>query len=214
MIPTEVKNIIFDLGGVLLDIDVERTIEAFRRLKLPDVIKKGGWDYKHDTFLNMEKGLLSEAEFRDGVRELLPFYVADNKINDAWCAMIIRFDEEKIKIVQGLSKRFKIYLFSNTNSIHVRYFTNMFLSQFGFPLSELFVKDYYSNDIELRKPEPRAFQHVLDDAGLIPEETLFIDDLKANTDAARSLGIHVIYLKRNMIFKNIFEQESLKIMVK
>ena len=204
MIPAGIKNIIFDLGGVLLDIDAERTIKAFRDLKMPDLIQQGGWNYKHDVFLNMEKGLLSETEFRDGVKKLLPQGVCDKEIDAAWCAMIICFDEEKIKLVQEINSKFGVYLFSNTNTIHVRHFQNMFFSQFGFPLSELFVKDYYSNDINLRKPEQEAFLHVLNDASLIPEETLFIDDLKANTDAALSLGMHVICLGKDMNLKDIF----------
>lgn len=198
MVPSGVKNIIFDLGGVLLDIDPQRSILAFRELGMADLIKPGGWGYDHEVFLKMEQGLLDDRQFRDGIRALLPGPVTDEQIDQAWCAMLISFPPEKISLLQKLASQYRLYLFSNTNSIHIRRFHELFIKEFGFPMSELFVKDYYSSDIQLRKPDLRSFQFVLNDAGLNSGETLFIDDLDKNTEAAAQTGMHIIRLKPDM----------------
>ena len=198
MVPSGVKNIIFDLGGVLLDIDPQRSILAFRELGMADLIKPGGWGYDHEVFLKMEQGLLDDRQFRNDVRALLPKPVPDEQIDQAWCAMLISFPPEKISLLQKLASQYRLYLFSNTNSIHIRRFHELFMNEFGFPLSELFVKDYYSSDIKFRKPDLRSFQFVLNDAGLNSGETLFIDDLDKNTEAAAQTGMHIIRLKPDM----------------
>ncbi len=204
MVPSGVKNIIFDLGGVLLDIDPRLSIVAFRELGMADLIKPGGWSYGHEVFLKMEQGLIGDRQFRDGVRALLPKPVSDEQIDQAWCAMLISFPTEKISLLQKLGSRYRLYLFSNTNSIHIRHFHELFIKEFGFPLSDLFVKDYYSSDIQLRKPDLRSFQFVLNDAGLNSVETLFIDDLDINTEAAAQTGMHTICLKPDMDLVKLF----------
>lgn len=197
-IPSGTKNIIFDLGGVLLDIDPERSIAAFHELGMADLIKPGGWGYDHEVFLRMEQGLLSEQEFRDGIRALLPGHASDAQIDQAWCAMLIHFPSEKIGLLKKLAPQYRLYLFSNTNSIHIRYFHELFLKEFGFPLTKLFVKDYYSSDIKFRKPDLKSFQYVLNDAALVPTETLFIDDLDKNTEGAALAGMNTVCLKPGM----------------
>ncbi|MFV0375700.1 MAG: HAD family hydrolase [Mangrovibacterium sp.] len=188
------KNIIFDLGGVLLAIDVQRTIEAFGRLGMPELIKPGGWGYGHPVFLEMEAGRLSEGQFRDGIRKLLPRPAGDQDIDTAWCAMIIDYFPERIDLLRRLSDNFQLYLFSNTNSIHIRHFQQLFCRRFGHPLSALFVKDYYSSDIGLRKPATESFEYVLNNAGLKASETLFIDDSDANIEGAKKTGMSTIWL--------------------
>ncbi|MEL7585171.1 MAG: HAD family phosphatase [Prolixibacteraceae bacterium] len=205
MIGPGIKNIIFDLGGVLLDIAPQRSIHAFRELGMADLIKPGGWGYDHEVFLRMEQGLLNERQFRDGVRELLPGGATDRQIDDAWCAMLISFPPEKIRLLQRLTPKYRLYLFSNTNSIHIRRFQELFSREFGFPLADLFVKDYYSSDIKLRKPDPRSYQFVLDDAVLAPSETLFIDDLDKNTAAAAQLGMQTICLTPDVDLVKLFK---------
>jgi len=198
-----IKNIIFDLGGVLLDIDPDRSIRAFCELGMAELIKPGGWGYDHEIFIKMEQGLLSEQEFRNGVRALLPRPATDEQVDQAWCAMLIRFPADKIRLLKKLASRYRLYLFSNTNSIHIRHFHELFRKEFGFSLAELFVKDYYSSDIRIRKPDLRSFQFVLNDAALNSSETLFIDDLYKNTEGAAQAGMHTICLKPEMNLVNI-----------
>lgn len=188
------KNIIFDLGGVLLGIDAQRTIHAFRELGMPELIKPGGWGYHHQVFLDMEAGKLSNDQFRSGIRELLPQAASDEAIDAAWCAMIIDYFPERIDLLKRLAADYQVYLFSNTNSIHINHFHGLFEKRFGHSLSDLFVKDYYSSDIGLRKPTLESFEYVLDDAGLRASETLFIDDSDANIEGAKKTGMSTIWL--------------------
>lgn len=204
MSTTGIKNIIFDLGGVLLDIDPHRTIEAFRQLGMPDLIQAGGWGYNHQVFLDMEQGRLSDPEFRDGIRSLLPAPATDEQIDAAWCAMIIDYPSEKVELLQNLQSRFKLYLFSNTNSIHVDFFHRLFQEKFGFSVSTLFVKDYYSHEIGQRKPAVSAFEYVLNHARLHPAETLFIDDSDQNILSARQTGMHTIHFTPGMVLADVF----------
>ncbi len=191
---TSVKNIIFDLGGVLLGIDAQRSIKAFEDLGMPQLIKAGGWGYNHPVFLDMEAGKLTDDEFRNGIRQLLPKQVENDEIDAAWCAMILNYFPERIELINRLSKDYRVYLFSNTNAIHIRHFHGLFSQTFGHSLSDLFVKDYYSSEIGLRKPAIESFNYVLNDAGLKAEETLFVDDSDANVESAKKTGMSTIWL--------------------
>ncbi len=202
-----IKNILFDLGGVLLDIDARRTVEAFRKLGMPDLIRPGGWGYDHDVFLQMEQGLLNDQQFRDGIRSLLPQPATDEQIDHAWCAMLIDFNPKKIELLKKLKKKYKLYLFSNTNNIHINYFHELYRKKFGSSLSELFVKDYYSSDIRMRKPSLEAYRKVLNDAGINPTETLFIDDSEKNTESAAITGMQVICLHPDMNLQSLFSDQ-------
>jgi putative hydrolase of the HAD superfamily len=203
-VPEGVQNIIFDLGGVLLDIDPDRSIEAFKALGLTDVIKPGGWGYKHEVFLNMEEGLLTDDEFRDGVRKLLPQEVTDHDIDTAWCAMLIDFPVDRIALLKELQADYQLYLFSNTNNIHLQYFHHLFQQKFGYSITELFEKDFYSHVIQKRKPSLESFQIVLNNAGLSPRETLFIDDSKDNVEGAQKVGMHAVHLTSEKSLHKIF----------
>ncbi|RKD92161.1 HAD family hydrolase [Mangrovibacterium diazotrophicum] len=188
------KNIIFDLGGVLLQIDAQRSIQAFRELGMPEMIRPGGWGYNHPVFLEMEAGKLSDEQFRTGIQELLPQPVSNETIDNAWCAMILEYFPERIELVRRLSANYRVFLFSNTNAIHIRHFQGLFKRTFQHELSELFEKDYYSSEIGLRKPDPASFDFVLNDAGLKAEETLFVDDSDANIESAKKTGMNTIWL--------------------
>lgn len=201
----EVKNIVFDLGGVLLDIDPQRTVKSFEALGLTNVIKPGGWGYKQEVFLHMEEGKLTDGEFRDGIRELLPGPVLDAEIDAAWCAMLIDFPAERVTLLKQLESKYNLYLFSNTNNIHVNYFHKLFHQKFGFSMSDLFVKDYYSHEINRRKPSLESFQFVLNDAALNPRETLFIDDSKENVMGAERAGMHAFHLNGETSLHQLFE---------
>ncbi len=189
-----IKNIIFDLGGVLLKIDAQQTIRSFRNLGMPDLIKPGGWGYNHQVFLDMEAGKLTENEFRTGIRELLPQPTNDQAIDKAWCAMILEYFPERIDLVRKLAIEHQVYLFSNTNSIHVRHFHQLFEDAFAHSLSDLFVKDYYSNEMGIRKPAVESFEYVLNDARLNAQETLFVDDSNENVESAKKTGMSTIWL--------------------
>ena len=193
---TSIQTIIFDLGGVLLDIDPGRTIEAFRELGMPEFIRPGGWQYGHQVFTDMEQGLISNNQFRSRINKLLPKQVAEETIDRAWCAMLIGFDQAKIEFVRKLKKDYTLYLFSNTNAIHQSFFRELYFRKFQQDLDRLFTRAYYSSDISLRKPSVEAFQFVINDAGINPASALFIDDSEDNIRGAGQTGLQTLWIRK------------------
>lgn len=201
-----VKNIIFDLGGVLLNIDPKQTIEAFTRLGMEQLVGDNGLSYDHEIFYLMEQGKVTPEEFRDGVRKLLPAKVSDSQIDMAWTAMLLDFPAIRVQLVKNLREDFKIYLFSNTNAIHVEKYHSNFRNQHGFEVSTLFEKDFYSNEIGFRKPSSESFQEIIRLSGVNAAESLFIDDSKANVEAAIASGLKGFWLEPGKKIENIFQK--------
>ncbi len=201
-----IRNIIFDLGGVLLNIDPKKTIEAFGRLGMEQLIGDKGLTYDHDVFYLMEQGKITPEEFRNGVRELLPREVTDIEIDTAWTAMLLDFPKVRVEMVQNLRKEFKIYLFSNTNAIHVSKYQDIFRKQHGFEVSSLFEKDFHSNEIGFRKPSAESFQEIIRLSGINPEESLFIDDSLQNVEGAIACGLKGYWLEPGQKIEEIFHK--------
>jgi putative hydrolase of the HAD superfamily len=199
-----VKNIIFDLGGVLLNIDPKKTIEAFGRLGMEQLIGDKGLSYDHDIFYLMEQGKVTPEEFRNGVRQLISTEVTDDQIDTAWTAMLLDFPANRVELVKNLRKKYKIYLFSNTNAIHVAKYQANFKSQHGFNVSSLFEIDFYSNEIGYRKPSPESFQEIIRLSEINPEESIFIDDSLPNVEAAIGCGLKGYWLESGQKIEEVF----------
>lgn len=199
-----VKNIIFDLGGVLLNIDPKKTIEAFGRLGMEQLIGDKGLSYDHDIFYLMEQGKVTPEEFRNGVRQLISAKVTDDQIDAAWTAMLLDFPANRVELVKNLRNNYKIYLFSNTNSIHVAKYHADFRKLHGFEVSSLFEIDFYSNEIGYRKPSPESFQEIIRLSGINPEESIFIDDSLPNVEAAIGCGLKGYWLEPGQKIEEVF----------
>lgn len=191
-----IKNIIFDLGGVLLNIDTAKTNEAFEKLGVKDFKNNYSLYKADDLFDDLEKGKVSETEFFDGIRNISKLSLHDNDIRNAWNALILDFRTESLKHLEQLKTRYSLYLLSNTNSIHHHAFHKSFTMQTGRQnFDDYFTRAYYSHQIGLRKPEKEIYSFALQDAGIIAEETIFIDDLLKNTEAAAALSINTHHLQ-------------------
>jgi len=201
-----VKNIIFDLGGVLLNIDPKKTIEAFGQLGMDQLVGDKGLSYDHDIFYQMEQGKITPDEFRNGVLKLLPAPVSFEEIDQAWTAMLLDFPAVRVELVRNLRKDYKIYLFSNTNAIHVQKYHADFRKLHGFEVSSLFEMDFYSNEIGFRKPSSESFHEIIQLSGINPEESLFIDDSLPNVDAAVACGLKGYWLKPGQKIEDIFQE--------
>ncbi len=185
-----IRNIIFDLGGVLLDIDTGKTNEAFEKLGVPDFKNNYSLYKASPLFNNLEKGKVSEPEFYEGIRQLSKLPLHDNDIRDAWNALILDFRMESLQQLDMLKSRYSLYLLSNTNGIHHRTFHQSFKEQNGGKnFDDYFKKAYYSHQVGMRKPDREIYDLVLSDAGIVAGETIFIDDLLKNIEAANALGI-------------------------
>ncbi|MEO7265850.1 MAG: HAD family phosphatase [Ferruginibacter sp.] len=185
---SKLKNIIFDLGGVLIDIDYLKTNEAFKNLGFNHFEKMFSQFSADKLFEKLETGYISEDDF---YKQLLHQQegISKTDITEAWNAMLMDFRLGSIAFLSQLKPRFQLFLLSNTNIIHQAAFQEQFRAQTGYKsLSELFTKAWYSNEIGLRKPNKEIYEFVLRDAGITAEETLFIDDSYNNIETAKALG--------------------------
>ena len=201
-----IRNIIFDLGGVLLNIDPMKTIDAFGKLGMEQLVGDKGLTYDHEIFYLMEQGKISPDEFRQGVLGLLPQRVSYQQVDDAWTAMLLDFPAIRVELLKNLRKDFGIYLFSNTNAIHVEKFHSIFRNQHGFEVSTLFEKDFYSNEIGYRKPSPNSYHEIIRLSGINPEESLFIDDSLPNVEGAIACGLKGYWLEPGQKVEEIFKE--------
>lgn len=197
------ENILFDLGGVLLNIDMGKTRSAFALLGWREEDWKGITRNGNLLFENLETGLDSPAHFRKEVRKILPSNPSDSEIDNAWNAMLINFPPEIIEYLVILRSRYRLYLLSNTNALHLQRFSEIFEQSYGYSISRLFEKCYYSHEIGFRKPNPEAFTFILKDASLDPGKTLFVDDLKNNTDTAASLGMKTLLIEAGSLMERL-----------
>lgn len=205
MIP-EVKNIIFDLGGVILDIDYARPVEAFKKLGAENFEKVFSQDAQASFMSKFERGEIKPAEFRKKVKSYLPETVSDREIDEAWNSILGQLPSQRIVLLKMLDRMgYRLFLLSNTNSIHIRAFTQYLDETYGKQLfKELFEKVYYSSKIGMRKPSKKIFEHVLNDSNLNPAETLFIDDSPQHVEAANKVGLHTHYLKEPETIHDVF----------
>lgn len=185
-----IKNIIFDLGGVLLNIDYHRTANAFKDLGFEHFDAMYSQFKADQLFEKLEMGQVSETDFLTILQRVAGRPVTAIELIEAWCRMLLDFRTESVDFLPVLATKYRIYLLSNTNSIHMTAFQNIYGQQFGKGfLDGHFTKAYYSHQIGMRKPNEDIYNFVLKDAGLQPVETLFIEDTGINLPPARALGM-------------------------
>lgn len=189
------KNIIFDLGGVILNIDYDLTAKAFEQLGLPNFQHLFSKASQEMTFDLYEKGLISSDDFRDALNNSLKTPVRTETIDAAWNAMLLDLPSSRLELLKKMKGSHRTFLLSNTNEIHIHWFFNSLKHHFGIrDLSDYFEKVYLSYEIGLRKPDAAIFRHVLNENQLKPSETLFIDDSPQHIESAKKLGIHTYWL--------------------
>jgi FMN phosphatase YigB (HAD superfamily) len=193
-----VKNIIFDLGGVILDIDPNKTVKAFAShlYKKPETELRQLYTkiVEGVHLIDYEKGKTSDAEFRSQLCHKLDVNLSDDQFDKAFNAMLLDYTDERISLLQDLGKKFNLYLLSNTCHIHYLWYNNLLQANYDVEeLSVLFKKTYLSFEMGMRKPDLKIYQTVLNDAGLVAEETVFIDDSLQNVKAAEAVGIKGIH---------------------
>ena len=194
----KIRNVIFDLGGVLLDIDFKLTEKAFTDLGVKDFASFFNQFHSNDLFIKLETETNVEF-FYNNFRAATGLHLSNEQIRDAWNALLLNFRKDSIGFLPGLKKRYRLYLLSNTNEIHLQEFQHRFETTFHqTSFDDFFDAAYYSHRIGHRKPNASAYQFVLDKHGLIAAETLFIDDSINNIKAAQKLGIQTIHLLPGM----------------
>ncbi len=194
-----IKNIIFDLGGVIVDIRYQATIEAFKKLGFDDFENIYSLIKHTRLFDLLETGKIPAQAFRNELRKFRN-HLTDEQINEAWNTMIGDMPTAYLPLLRSVKKNYHTYLLSNTNAIHIDYFIRYLEQKFGYnPLADMFDKVYFSHEIGERKPNREAYEAVLNNAGLIANETLFIDDLPTNIEGARNAGLFAYHLEKESI---------------
>jgi putative hydrolase of the HAD superfamily len=193
----KVRAILFDLGGVLLNLDYRRTINAFQELGISDFEKVYAQAAQSALFDDFETGKISTETFQNGIRNISGLSLSDDTIQHAWNAMLLDFPEERIHLLESLKKDYQILLFSNTNAIHLKAFRAIIARQHGDPtlLESIFDRVFYSHIEGVRKPNPSAFQQILNKENLHPKEVVFIDDSLQHVEGARQIGMEAHHLE-------------------
>jgi putative hydrolase of the HAD superfamily len=193
-----IKNLIFDLGGVVINIDFDRSVRAFASLGIENFQNLFHRTIQLDLFAKYEIGAYTDNEFRNELRTLCGTQVDDHTLDKAWNAMLLDFPSSRLQLLQDLKKRFNIYLLSNTNNIHYQAFQQQLKTQHGINgLEEIFHKTYFSHQIQLRKPDSQAYQIILKEHDFNPQETLFIDDAPQNIGGAQKVGLQTLWINTN-----------------
>ena len=202
-----IRHIIFDLGGVLLNIDYSATERAFEALDIPDFKQRYSQLRQNAFFDDWETGRIDREAFLSGIQGVSANNnLTEAQILEAWNAMLLDFPLRRLQLLQQLRGYYDLILLSNTNEVHEAAFNEILMRAHGIPsIAHFFDKVYYSHRVGMRKPDKEIFQHILDENSLKPEHTLFIDDSPQHIETAKSLGIQTIYLEPGMTIEdNIF----------
>jgi FMN phosphatase YigB (HAD superfamily) len=191
-----IKNIIFDLGGVILNLDNQRTEEAFTSMGVKRFREYFGHGHAASFFREYEIGRISDRQFIDSIKELTGLTVPDAEIIRGWNALLLDFPVERIQLLKELQEKYRIFLFSNTNALHLAALQKTYTDAFGpETLDEHFEKTYYSHTLGMRKPDKEPFEYILRENQLEADETLFVDDALINVEGAEAAGLKGLYLR-------------------
>ena len=200
-----IKNIVFDLGGVLIDLDFKSAINGLQKAGFTNVKEQLQAFDNEGIFQKFELGEISADEFRASIRENSNVSLTDEEVDSLWNLMLLEIPREKLELILDLRSKYMVYLLSNTNSIHWDYVCKNAFNYRGFRVNDYFEKTFLSFEMHLAKPDKAIFEKMLYDANLLPEETLFIDDLEANCKAAEEVGIHTHHYHVGDDLSKIFE---------
>jgi HAD superfamily hydrolase (TIGR01549 family) len=195
-----IDAIVFDLGGVILNIDYQLPVKAFKALGIDDFSKHFSQAQQTALLDNYETGRIRSDEFISEVSKFVKPGTTEAQIHAAWNSILLDLPEQRLFTLERAAENHRIFLLSNTNEIHIDEFNRYLLQAYSLPsLEPFFEKLYLSYEVGLRKPDRLIFEHVLADAGLKPESTLFIDDSIQHIQAASELGINTFHLQHEDI---------------
>ena len=193
----DIDSIIFDLGGVIVNLDYALTIQALSQLAGYDITQQYSQQSQADIFSKFEVGSITAAEFRQGLMRLFKFEADDGAIDRAWSALILDFPPERVELVRQVAQRKRIFLLSNINELHLATSDRKFAEAMGTHsgiLADQFERAYYSHLVCDRKPNPSIFQRVIDENNLTPAKTLFLDDTAHNLVGAKQIGLQTVHI--------------------
>ncbi len=195
-----INSIIFDLGGVILNIDYQLPVKAFKKLGIDDFSSQFSQQAQTRLLDDYETGKISSEDFLEVIRGMVKPGTGDLEIIDAWNSILLDLPERRLFTLEKAAENHRTFLLSNTNDLHIEEFNSYLLDEHNIPSLEPFFESLYlSYELGLRKPDPRIFEYVLQDSDLDPETTLFIDDSIQHIESASQLGIITHHLQNEDI---------------
>lgn len=195
-----IKNLIFDLGNVILNIDTKLSEKAFAQYGMNDFEKLYTLASQNELFDRLEVGSITENEFYDEFRRVTGCKLDNKTLEQCWDALIMDFPAARIEMLKHLKAegKYRTFILSNTNIIHYRFYTALLKRTHGVDgLESLVEHAYFSHEIGLKKPNRDIFDYVVTNSHIKPEESIFIDDNEVNIKAANAWGFNTIFLKNN-----------------
>ena len=189
-----IKNLIFDLGGVLVSLDREKCLGNFAAdLGFPDMGDYLNAYAQKGFFAKFENGDIDSAQFRDAVREhCTKEGVTDEMIDSTLDTFLTGVAPYKVKMLLELKEKYNLFLLSNVNPIAWKSCCELFLEAGGVDIEDVFEKLYLSFKLNASKPGTLIYEKVLEDSQIVPEETLFIDDSALNIETGSRMGLNVL----------------------
>lgn len=204
-----IKNIIFDYGGVIINLDMKAPLDLIKLHSSLDVEKVWQQMQSKKVFEMYEQGFLSDDEFRNSVRNFFNLQVDDEIIDQAWNSLLLDMPQERIELLGKCKTQYRTFLLSNSNSIHYQSYLSQLQNRYKLnSFDDLFEKAYFSFEMNQLKPSPEIFQTLIDNHQLNPEETLFIDDTIIHIETAKKMGINTIYLNNELTINDVFDAEG------
>ncbi len=214
MIHENYKMLLFDIGGVIIDIDPSITENKFKELSNGSDDNFKGLDYRYKKvscelntlFFNYEQGFITDSEFRDGIRKIGSIDETDKEIDYMWNLVIVKINKSLLDLIFNLKKKYSIMILSNTNNIHRIYFDSLCKRIYNKTFDHLFDNVFYSYELGCRKPEKIIYEKVINASSYKPEEIIFFDDMKENLTECEKLGMKTYHVKDKKFLKSYLKR--------
>ena len=203
----KIKNIIFDIGGVIINLDTTATIKAFVDMGINDFATIYSQLSQTNLFDQFDKGLITENYFFNSIKNQFDLKKPLHDLEKAWNAMLLDFPKQRLDSLKKYKESHRTFLLSNTNETHIREFHRTLHQNYGMrDLDQFFEKVYFSCRVNMRKPDKEIFELVLKQNQLDPAETLFIDDTIHHVEGAKRVGLHAVLLKKDEEFEGVLKR--------
>lgn len=204
MIDKQIDTIIFDFGGVLINIDYQRTIDAFKDFGMLDFEERYSQAAQSTLFNDFETGKISTQRFVNELLQNLPTGISANRVVKAWNAMILDVPLASVELLKSLQGSYRLFLLSNTNEIHIPRAMAEWSKVSQDSFESQFERVYYSHQIGMRKPNREVFEFVCSENTIDPSKALFLDDSIQHVLGARAAGLHAIHLTSETPLASVF----------
>ena len=194
---SNISTIIFDFGGVLINLDLDQCILNLKKLGLENVEQYLSNFGQKDFFLQFEKGQIGTEKFREEIRKLTTTTITDGEIDTAWCSFLCDIPTEKLEILLELKKKYRILMLSNTNPLHIEVSAAAEFEKSGKKITDYFDKCYLSYEMNMAKPDAEIFHALLESEQVLPSQCLFLDDGPKNIEQAQNMGFQTYFVSKN-----------------